>query len=104
MTTQPSPPGSQQMVNVGFWLLLGLQALVVPGLALVAFFGAMAWERLSWEDSLQLVLMAIYPAWLIVVAFWGQSLLRRRRWLGALALALSPLLLLGSWLSVLGGV
>lgn len=75
--------------------------LTVPFIVIALFFGVMGWEHLSSEDKFQFLLLAAYPVWLISVGFLGKALLKRQQWLAAYALALSPLLLLISWLPML---
>jgi hypothetical protein len=104
MLVEPQSSRSNAAALVGFWLLVVLQALVVPFVLLTIFFGAMGWEHFSSEDKFQVLLLAVYPVWLVAVGFLGKALLKRKQWLAAYVLALSPLLLLGSWLPMLAEV
>lgn len=88
----------------GFWLLVGLQVLAVPFIVIAIFFGVMGWEHFSSEDKFQVFLLGFYIVWLIAVGFLGNALLRRNKLLAAYVLALSSLLLLGSWLPMLAEV
>ena len=104
MSVEPQSSNSHTATRVGFWLLVGLQALAVPFVALLLFFAVMGWEHFSAEDKFQALLVAVYPVWLVAVGFLGNALLKRKRWLAAYSLGLSPLLLLGSWLPMLATV
>ena len=104
MPAEFPPSGRNTAAQVGFWLLVGLQWLLVPFVLLTALFGVAAWEHLSPEDGFQILLLLIYPVWLVAVGFLGKARLKHRKWLAAYALGLSPLLLLASWLPLLAEV
>lgn len=101
----PTPASQKTSTgSPGFWLIIGIEALFVPFVLFTVFFGVMAWDHFSSEDKLQLLLLATYPIWLVVVSVLGHAQLKRKQSLKAFLFALSPLLLLVSWLPTIANV